>query len=147
MINTSCKILFIIAASVMSLAAYGQGRRTVAYHDSRLNQTMRIEVYDYDFVDEQPHFPGGDKAMVKFINEHRRYPADAYLNRVEGRVLCSFVVNADGEISHVRVLRGVEPSLNAEAVRVINEMPRWRPGKVDDATVPVFCILPIPFRL
>ncbi|MCM1517763.1 MAG: energy transducer TonB [Pseudoflavonifractor sp.] len=147
MINTPCKILLLMVLSAVSLAVSAQGRRTVAYHDTRLNRVTHVEVYDYDYVDEQPHFPGGDKAMFKFINQHRRYPAEAYDNRIEGRVLCSFIVNPDGAISHIRILRGVEPTLNAEAVRVITEMPRWVAGKVDDSPVPVFCILPIPFRL
>ena len=65
---------------------------------------------------------------------------------IQGRVLCSFVVNADGSISHVSIIRGVEPSLNQEAVRLISEMPRWEAGKVANRSVPVHYILPIVFR-
>lgn len=131
----------------VALQGSAQGRRTIAFHDSHLNHTTHVEVYDFDYVDVQPHYPGGDKAMFKFIREHRNYPSEAYDNHIQGRVLCGFIVNTDGSISHVRVLRGVEPSLNAEAVRLINRMPRWKAGKIDDQAVPVYCILPIPFRL
>lgn len=110
-------------------------------------QSGYTEVYQYDVVDYQPHFPGGDCALLKFINSERRYPSEAYSKRIEGRVLCSFVVNPDGSISHVSVMRGVEESLDREAVRIINNMPRWEAGRVGQQPVPVYCVLPIPFRL
>ena len=86
-----------------------------------------IEVYEYDYVSEKPSFPGGDEMLMHYINEERRYPAKAYKDGVQGRVTCSFVVNTDGSVSHVRVLRGVEQSLNQEAVRLIRKMPAWCP--------------------
>ncbi len=147
MINRLCKISFFLLLSVLSISTSAQGRRTVAYQNHAQNYIEHIEVYDYDFVDQQPHFPGGDHEMFKFIRTHRRYPAEAYHNGIQGRVLCSFIVNPDGEISHIEVIRGVEPSLNNEAMRIISEMPRWVAGKVADQAVPVYCILPIPFRL
>jgi len=104
-------------------------------------------VYEYNCVDSQPHFPGGDIAMIQFINHERRYPSEAYDRGVQGRVLCGFVVNEDGSISNVEVMRGVEDSLNREAVRIISEMPDWKAGELDGRAVPVYCVLPIPFRL
>ncbi len=133
--------------SVLSIPVFAQGRRTVAYQNPAHNHIEHIEVYDYDFVDEQPHFPGGDREMFKFINKNRRYPIEAYQNGIQGRVLCSFIVNPDGSISHIKVIRGVETSLNTEAVRIISEMPHWIAGRVAHENVPVYCILPIPFRL
>jgi outer membrane biosynthesis protein TonB len=65
---------------------------------------------------------------------------------VQGRVLCGFIVNSDGSISHVSVLRGVEPTLNREAVRLISNMPKWEAGRVNNRAVPVYYILPIAFR-
>lgn len=107
---------------------------------------VSINVYEFDFVDRQPQFPGGDNAMIRFINHERRYPQDAYNEGIEGRVLCSFVVNEDGSLSHISVLKGVEESLNKEAVRIISQMPPWSAGEIDNTPVPVYCILPIPFR-
>lgn len=84
--------------------------------------------------------------MVKYINKERRYPRKAYDAKVEGRVVCSFIVDTDGTIENVDIVRSVEPSLDAEAKRVIREMPKWIAGRIGDNTVPVYCILTIPFR-
>ena len=84
--------------------------------------------------------------MLRFINNERRYPAEAYHDGIQGRVLCSFVVSEDGSLTHISVIRGVEESLDREAVRIISEMPKWMAGEIDDTPVPVYCILPIPFR-
>ena len=105
-----------------------------------------MEVYEYDYVEDKPQFPGGDSRLVAFINETRRYPAKAYREGVEGRVTCSFVVNTDGSISHISVLKGVEYSLNQEAMRIFSKMPDWSPGKIDGHPVPVRVIGAIPFR-
>ena len=105
-----------------------------------------IEVYEYDFVEKKPQFPGGGQKMVSFINEHRRYPAEAYARGIEGRVMCSFVLHPDGAISHISVLRGVEPSLNREAVRIISKMPSWEPGSISGQAVPVRVVCAVPFR-
>ena len=108
--------------------------------------TSYMEVYEYDYVEEKPQFPGGDCRLVSYINENRRYPAGAYQAGIEGRVLCSFVVNADGNVSNVTVLRGVEKSLNREAVRILSRMPHWIPGKLQGQTVPVRVVWAVPFR-
>lgn len=105
-----------------------------------------IEVYEYDFVTDKPSFPGGDRLMLSYINEKRRYPEDAYKRGVQGKVTCSFVVNKDGSISHVRVLRGVDPSLNKEAVRILSKMPLWKPGRLEGAAVPVRVVRSVTFR-
>lgn len=107
---------------------------------------VSIDVYEYESVDVQPRFPGGDTEMVRFINGERRYPSQAYKTGVEGRVLCSFVVNPDGSISHISVIKGVEESLNREAVRILSKMPAWEAGLINETPVPVYCILPIAFR-
>lgn len=104
------------------------------------------EVFEYDFVDEKPQFPGGNEALMAYINKTRRYPEDAYKNGIQGRVVCSFVVNPDGNISHLKVIRGSHRSLNLEAMRILAEMPNWVPGKHHDKPVPVRVIHSIPFR-
>lgn len=105
-----------------------------------------MEVFEYDFVNEKPSFPGGDSKLVEFINEHRRYPAKAYQEGVQGRVTCSFVVNTDGAVSHLRVLKSVEESLNREALRILALMPAWIPGRHEGVAVPVRVIWSVPFR-
>lgn len=103
-------------------------------------------VYEFDYVDVKPEFPGGGAKMVNFINKQRRYPAEAYALGIEGRVTCSFVVNTDGSLSQIAILKGVEPSLNREAVRIISKMPEWTPGSIDGHNVPVRVICSVPFR-
>ncbi|MDE6485402.1 MAG: energy transducer TonB [Duncaniella sp.] len=109
--------------------------------------TSHIEAYDVSAVEISPAFPGGEQALVSFINSERRYPREAYSAGVEGRVVCGFIVNPDGALSHVAVVRGVSDDLNREAVRVISSMPRWQPGIRGGVKVPVYYCLTIPFRL
>ena len=103
-------------------------------------------VFEYDYVTEKPTFPGGDTHLMKFINNTREYPKSAYNRRIQGRVTCSFVVNIDGSISHISVIRGVEPSLNKEAIRILSKMPEWTPGKLNGQPVPTRVIWSVPFR-
>ncbi len=108
--------------------------------------TIYREVYEYNYVTVKPSFPGGDCKMTTYVNSERHYPEAAYKNRVQGRVTCSFIVNPDGSISHVQVVRGVEASLNAEAIRILSNMPEWIPGKMGSHAVPVRLTYTIPFR-
>lgn len=113
-----------------------------------MSKQSYMEVYEYDYVDIQPQFPGGERGLINFVNKTREYPYHAYKNRIEGRVLCSFIVGTNGKVSDVRVIRGAaDESLNREAIRVISKMPRWSVGKVGDHAVPVRVVLPIAFRL
>lgn len=123
--------------------AMPQARRTVALADK---QGVSVSVYLSEEVDIHPSFPGGDRELLRFVNSERRYPARAYKEGIEGRVMCSFIVGTDGSISRIEVVRGVEQSLNAEAVRVIQAMPRWQPGSIDGEPVATYCLLPIAFR-
>ena len=85
--------------------------------------------------------------MVNFINKTRVYPYEAYQHKIQGRVVCSFIVNTDGTICNISILKGAHPLLNREAVRIIKEMPTWHAGSMCGEEVPVRCILPIAFRL
>ncbi|MCH5231570.1 MAG: energy transducer TonB [Muribaculaceae bacterium] len=104
-----------------------------------------IEAFEYDYVDKKPEFPGGGKSLIKFINSTREYPIEAYEMGIEGRVTCAFIVNCDGKISNIQVLRGVEPSLNHEAMRIVSAMPQWIPGELNNEPVPVRVVCCIPF--
>lgn len=146
MLNRVIRTIVVVAACMGASSATAQYHR-VAATNGMTRQNTEITVYDYDYVDAQPSFPGGDFAMLRFINDCRRYPAKAYNDKIQGRVLCSFVVNVDGSISNATVMRGVEESLDREALRIINEMPRWEAGMIGGEPVPVYCIVPIPFRL
>lgn len=113
-----------------------------------MSKQSYMEVYEFDYVDIQPQFPGGERGLINFINKTREYPYHAYKKRIQGRVLCSFIVGTDGRVSDIRVIRGAgDESLNREAIRVIGEMPKWSVGKVGNHAVPVRVVLPIAFRL
>ncbi len=98
-------------------------------------------------VENQPEFPGGNAAMMKFLSDNIKYPVIAQENGIQGRVICNFVVEKDGSITDVQVVRGVDPSLDREAVRVIQMMPRWKPGRQRGQPVRVRFTLPVVFRL
>ena len=101
----------------------------------------------FDIVEQQPLFPGGPAALMKYLSENTKYPVVAQENGVQGRVTVQFVVEKDGSISDVHVLRGVDPSLDKEAVRVVKSMPRWTPVKQNGITVRVNYRVPVLFRL
>jgi len=98
-------------------------------------------------VEQKPEFPGGDAALMKYIAENIKYPVIAQENGIQGRVICQFVVNKDGSIVDINVVRSVDPSLDKEAIRVIKSMPKWKPGKQRGKAVRVKFTLPIVFRL
>lgn len=101
----------------------------------------------FQVVEKMPEYPGGISAMSKFMSENVKYPVDAQKKGTQGRVICSFVVNTDGTIGDIKVVRGIDPSLDAEAVRVINAMPTWTPGTQRGEKVRVQYALPINFSL
>lgn len=101
----------------------------------------------YDVVEQMPSFPGGISGLRTYLNQNIRYPAEAQENCVQGRVVVSFVVEKDGHISDVTVLRSVDPSLDKEAIRVVRNMPRWTPGKQGGEPVKVRYNVPVSFRL
>ena len=101
----------------------------------------------FDIVEQMPSFPGGPAALMKFLSENIKYPVVAQENGVQGRVVVAFVVERDGSITDVHIARGVDPSLDKEAVRVVKSMPKWTPGKQNGSAVRVKFNVPVAFRL
>ncbi|CDD19516.1 putative TonB protein [Prevotella sp. CAG:732] len=101
----------------------------------------------FDVVEEMPSFPGGQGALMAFLSSNIKYPVVAQENGVQGRVIVGFVVEKDGSISDVKVMRSVDPSLDREAQRVVRAMPRWKPGKQNGSAVRVKYTVPVVFRL
>lgn len=101
----------------------------------------------FSVVDEMPEFPNGDGALINYLQEHVNYPIAARENRIQGRVIVSFIVNEDGSISDVKVKKSVDPDLDKEAVRVVQSMPNWKPGRNDEKNVRVNYTVPVTFRL
>jgi protein TonB len=100
-----------------------------------------------DFPDVEATFPGGPAAMMKWINDNVKYPQTSIEMNEQGRVFLSFVVEADGSISNVKVERGISPDLDREAKRIIRSMPNWTPGESAGRVVRARCRLPINFQL
>jgi TonB family protein len=101
----------------------------------------------YDVVEQMPSFPGGQSALFQFLSQNIHYPEVCEENGIQGRVICDFIVEADGSISDVQVKKMVDHSLDREAVRVIKSMPKWNPGKDKGKPVRVRYTVPVTFRL
>lgn len=101
----------------------------------------------FSYVEQMPTFPDGTEAMYKYIYDKIKYPAIARENGISGQVIVQFVVSKEGEIQKAKVVRGIGGGCNEEALRVVNGMPRWKPGKHNGRAVPVTFTLPIKFVL
>lgn len=101
----------------------------------------------FTVVEHMPEYPGGVNACVNFIKDNLKYPAEAAAKGVQGRVIVQFVVNEDGAISNPRIVRSVDPALDAEAIRVIKLMPKWKPGMQRGQAVKVKYTVPVTFNL
>ncbi|MCT4615908.1 MAG: TonB family protein [Marinifilaceae bacterium] len=127
--------------------------------DSEADQDEEVEVQVYEEAEEEdeaqvfvivenmPEFPGGQSALGRWIAKSIRYPVIAQENGITGKVYVNFVINRSGKVENVKVLRGVDPSLDKEAIRVINSMPKWKPGMQRGKPVKVSYTVPINFQL
>ena len=111
-------------------------------------EVVEEEAIPFQLVEEKPSFQGGDaNQFSKWVNQRLVYPEIAKENGVQGRVTLQFTVEKDGSVTKVKVLRGVDPSLDKEAVRVVSMSPKWKPGKQRDRAVPVTYTFPVIFQL
>ena len=110
-------------------------------------QEEEAEPEPFVVVEEMPMFPGGDVELLKYIGDHTQYPEVAKENNIQGRVIIRFCVTAKGGVSQVSILKGVDPELDAEAIRVVNTLPPFKPGKQGGKPVPVWYMVPITFTL
>ena len=98
-------------------------------------------------VEDMPEFPGGENALRKFLAENYRYPEDAIENNIEGKIFVTFVVRSSGKINDIKVLKGLCTSCDEEAIRVINSMPKWKPGHQRGKAVSVQFTIPFILKL
>lgn len=129
--------------------------RTVAIRPSMTDASANVPASEIDpsevtgplaTADIMPAFPGGEAALYRFLSNQIRYPEDALRNKIEGKVYIRFVVQADGAITDVDVLRGIGYGCDQEALRVVQMMPRWVPGELGGTKVPVYSSLAIEFK-
>ena len=124
------------------------GSKTIELVDqSTPHMQVRTDEKVYDVVDQMPEFPGGPSALMEFLGKTIRYPKEAFMNNIQGRVIVNFTVTKDGTISDTKVVRPIDPQLDEEALRVVNSMPNWTPGKLMGEPVAVKYTIPITFKL
>jgi protein TonB len=123
------------------------GKGTSEMNTGSDTSTSPAVVGPYVVVEKMPEFAGGADALMKYLRSHLRYPSAALAAQAEGRVFVSFVVQADGTIADIGILKGLGYGLNEEAQRVVRQMPSWTPGKQSNHAVPVKFTLPITFRI
>ncbi|MBR5374984.1 MAG: energy transducer TonB [Paludibacteraceae bacterium] len=112
-----------------------------------LKDTLSKEELPLVKVEKKAHFPGGSKKMVEYLRDNLVYPKEAQDKSIEGRVFVRFVVKKDGSITEARISRSVDPLLDAEALRLVNGMPKWVPAQVGEKDVNSLYLLPLTFRL
>jgi len=140
-----------------SLQSVRFGKTDASQHESIAESSQAEEVDGntqddknivFIVVEQMPEFPGGQQGLFAYLSENVKYPLVAKENNIQGRVICNFVVEKDGRITDVQVVRsGGDPSLDKEAVRVLSSMPNWKPGKQRGKPVRVKYVVPITFKL
>jgi len=124
------------------------GVEIMDYVEAVEEEVVEEEAIPFQLVEDKPKFNGGDaNEFSKWVNQRLVYPDIAKENGVQGRVMLQFTVNADGSVSNVKVLRGVDEALDKEAVRVVSSSPKWTPGKQRDRAVKVTYTFPVIFQL
>jgi TonB family protein len=151
--NSRLIILFLLAAG-LQFTGFAQAKsdttkKNTVKLDSAAMKTLAADADTtvYDAVEQMPSFPGGDNARVDYLQETLNYPTLALKRGIEGRVFVTFIIEKNGSISHVRVLRGIGGGCDEEAVRVIQNMPRWVPGKQNGKPVRVRFNMPFKFTI
>lgn len=124
-----------------------EGEVLKAKQDIVTEQPKEEETKVFDVVEQMPQFPGGANALFEYLSKNIKYPVVAEENGVQGRVIVTFVVERDGSITDVKVVKSVDPSLDKEAKRVVSGMPHWIPGKQNGSSVRVKYTVPVTFKL
>ena len=101
----------------------------------------------YDIVEQMPSFPSGPAELMKWLSSHVQYPAIAIESCIQGTVIVAFIVEPDGSVSNAKLVRSVDPCVDQEALRVVRQMPKWKPGKQNGAAVRVKYNVPVIFKL
>ena len=133
------RLILLSLMAAFSLATV-QAQKTVVSQKEQKPEVFMV-------VENMPEYPGGNEAMFAFFAKNMKYPADAQKNKVQGRVLVTFVVERDGTLTDVQVAKPTFPSLDDEAMRLVKKMPKWKPGTQRGVPVRVKFTLPVVFKL
>lgn len=141
------KILFgmVVGVCILSVVAFKNVELTQSDTSKEKSEKVRGKVYEQ--VEQMPEYPGGEPEMRQFLVNSVKYPAQAHEKGIQGKVFVSFVVDKKGSVKDVKIARGADPLLDAEALRVVNSFPQWIPGKEKGKKVAVQYTVPINFRL
>ena len=112
----------------------------------RENREFENKIFAFT-VEQQAEFQGGNRALLDWISSNKRYPEECYKNGIEGRVIVKFKIEKDGTVSNVTVLRGIHPLLDAEAIRLVESMPKWMPGRIYGEPAATTLFLPVTFKI
>ena len=136
-------------SGVADVSRYGTSypTRIRPMHDAARRKVEIVYSYFNCYIDYKPTFPGGEKALIEYIESHIQYPAKALKKRIEGRVEVQFVVDKTGNIGEVKVVRPGDKLLDEEAVRLVKTLPKFTPGRISGKAVPVWYTLPVTFTL
>ena len=115
--------------------------------NKNVNTDEEVDQTVFEIVEEQPEFPGGMEAFMKYLAKNIQYPERAVDNGIQGKVMVRFVVERNGSASQVEIIKGVDPELDKEAARVVKAMPKWKPGRQQGKEVRTRFIVPVVFRL
>ena len=137
------KYILLIFLLSLSIFSFGQKSNEPVIEEAPMTEQPRV----FQVVEIMPEFPGGSDAMIKFIQKNIMYPDSARKHNIEGKVLLSFVVLEDGSVADVKVIRKVAWDLDAEAIRIVKLMPKFKPGKQQGKPVRVQYNLPLMFKL
>ncbi|MCQ2128359.1 MAG: energy transducer TonB [Bacteroidaceae bacterium] len=140
------KVLYVLPVSCLVLSAFATPT-TVETPDNVVSSAKDVKDVTFDVCEVMPEYKGGMTALMKYLTQSVKYPESAQKEKIEGRVIVTFVVDKDGSICEAKVVSSVSPDIDAEAVRVVNSMPKWRPGRQNGEVVRVRYTLPITFRL
>ena len=141
-VGAKVNVLYVGYKTEMFVVSSDEGK-----YNTLISLQKEGEAQVFDVVEEMPEYPGGISAMMQYLSANVKYPEEAHKKGVQGRVIVTFVVGKDGSISDAKVMRSIDPLLDAEALRVISSMPNWIPGKQDGKPVAVKYTIPVTFKL
>jgi protein TonB len=143
----SLKTLFGVLLAVCLITVSSCSQKKLAKSQSSQANSEQTDEEVYQKVEQLPEFPGGNLELQKFLAQNVKYPVDAAKNKIQGRVFVTFVIGKDGSVKDARIVRGADPLLDAEALRVVKSSPKWHPGKEKGKVVAVQYTVPINFVL
>ena len=141
-VGAKVNVLYVGYKTEMFVVSSDEGK-----YNTLISLQKEGEAQVFDVVEEMPEYPGGISAMMQYLSANVKYPEEAHKKGVQGRVIVTFVVGKDGSISDAKLMRSVDPLLDAEALRVTNSMPKWKPGRQNGEAVAVKYTIPVTFKL